>query len=85
MPSSGQTRTALVPDTHAPGRVIPETGSLRQEDCNEFNARLGYIMNPSSKHQSKTYIQIGMVIHNYSLSTWEVEQENLEFKASLAT
>ena len=88
--SRRQTRAILVLELYAPGRVtgksltltlwlmlvIPETGRLRQEDCNEFKARLVYIMNPGSKHQSKAYIQIGMVIHSHNLSTLEVEQEN---------
>lgn len=61
--------------------VISTPGRLRQEDCNEFK---DYIRDPSSKHQSKAYIQIGVVLHNPSPSTWEVEQENQEFKANFS-
>lgn len=60
--------------------VISIPGRLGQEDCNDLK---DYIRNPSSKHQSKAYIQIGVVLHNPSPSTWEVEQENQEFKANL--
>lgn len=64
--------------------VIPAPGRLRQEDCSEFKALLGYIIDPSSKHQSKMYIQMGKVMHTSSPSIWEVEQESQEFKVSLS-
>lgn len=57
--------------------------SPKQENVSTFMPGY-YLLGFISKCRSEITLELGMVVHSYNPSTWEVDQEDQEFKASLS-